>query len=123
MRFAVLAAFIVGCGVHAQEAIDPSLAKAGGDLLWYDVAHLPIEGQAYPDRAARILGRIRELHGGMDYDPAFGQRMTGQGNWAQLFRQRFEIARKRAGLARQLEPLRTDLFRVPAQVGDQLNLF
>ena len=25
--------------------------------------------EAYPDRAAKVMGQVRELHGGRDYDP------------------------------------------------------
>jgi DNA repair photolyase len=36
--------------------------------------------ECFPDRAARVMNRVREMHGGRDYDPDFGKRMTGQGN-------------------------------------------
>jgi DNA repair photolyase len=76
-----------------------------------------------PDRAARVMNRVREMHGGRDYDPAFGKRMTGQGEWARLLKARFDLACKRLGLAQALPPVRTDLFRVPPRPGDQLSLF
>ena len=76
-----------------------------------------------PDRAARVMGRVREMHGGRDYDPEFGRRMTGQGEWARLLKARFDLACTRLGLARELAPLRTDLFGVPPRPGDQLTLF
>lgn len=79
--------------------------------------------EAYPARAARIMGRVRELHGGRDYDAAWGRRMRGQGEWAALMRARFDLACRRLGLVRSLPPLRTDLFSVPPQPGDQLSLF
>jgi DNA repair photolyase len=77
----------------------------------------------FPDRAQRVMGRVRELHGGRDYDPTFGTRMTGQGIWADLIKRRLEVARKRFGLTRGLPALRTDLFGVPPKAGDQLSLF
>ncbi|MFN3661922.1 PA0069 family radical SAM protein [Yoonia sp.] len=77
----------------------------------------------YPDRAARIMGRVRALHGGRDYDPEFGKRMQGQGVWAKITQQRFRLAASRLGLDRALAPLRTDLFARPPQKGDQLSLF
>ena len=77
----------------------------------------------FPDRAARVMGRVRELHGGRDYDPAFGTRMRGQGLWAELIHRRADLARKRLGLTEGLPPLRTDLFRAPPRAGDQLSLF
>ncbi|WP_375256108.1 PA0069 family radical SAM protein [Yoonia sp.] len=77
----------------------------------------------FSDRAARIMGRVRELHGGRDYDPEFGKRMVGQGVWAELLQQRFRKAARKLGLDRSLPLLRTDLFCKPPQCGDQLNLF
>lgn len=77
----------------------------------------------YPDRAARVMNRVRALHGGKDYDPEFGKRMSGQGIWADLQRQRFNRAAAKLGLDRKLPALRTDLFAVPPRSGDQLSLF
>ncbi|MFM2391789.1 MAG: hypothetical protein RLZZ437_3344, partial [Pseudomonadota bacterium] len=77
----------------------------------------------FPDRAQRVMGRVRELHGGRDYDAAFGVRMTGQGIWADLIRQRLVAARGRLGLTKGLPALRCDLFAPPVRVGDQLSLF
>lgn len=77
----------------------------------------------FPDRAARVMGRVRELHGGRDYDPAFGTRMRGQGLWADLIHRRADLARRRLGLDSGLPPLRCDLFQRPPRAGDQLSLF
>ena len=68
------------------------------------------------------MNRVRELHGGQDYDPEWGRRMTGQGEWARLLQARFQLARTRLGLGR-LPALRTDLFRVPRAPDPQLSLF
>jgi DNA repair photolyase len=77
----------------------------------------------FPDRAARVMGRVRELHGGKDYDSSFGTRMRGQGLWADLIHRRADVARKRLGLGDGLPPLRIDLFAPPPRAGDQLALF
>ncbi|KAA9009799.1 PA0069 family radical SAM protein [Histidinibacterium aquaticum] len=117
---------------HEMEAILEQGAEAGAVAASSIVLRLPREvsglfrdwvAETYPDRAERIIGRVRELHGGRDYDPAFGQRMTGQGVWADLMRKRFKVALARTGLSEDLPPLRTDLFRVPPRPGDQLSLF
>lgn len=76
-----------------------------------------------PDRAERVMGRVRELHGGRDYDPEFGKRMRGEGPWADLIHRRAALARKRLGLEEGLPALRTDLFAPPPKAGDQLTLF
>jgi DNA repair photolyase len=38
--------------------------------------------QHVPERAARIMARVRDMRGGRDNDSRFGIRMTGQGVWA-----------------------------------------
>ncbi len=117
---------------HELEPILAAAARAGAVAASSIVLRLPREvsglfqdwvAQTYPDRAARIMGRVRELHGGRDYDPEFGKRMTGQGQWAALLRRRFDVAIKRLGLTKTLPPLRTDLFARPPRAGDQLSLF
>ncbi len=67
----------------------------------------------FPDRADKILNRIRELRGGKLNDPNFGSRMRGQGIWAEQFQTMFRLARRRAGLDRPMAPLSTAAFRVP----------
>ncbi|PTX55727.1 DNA repair photolyase [Litoreibacter ponti] len=77
----------------------------------------------FPMRAARVMARVREMHGGKDYDPSFGTRLTGTGIYAQLLRDRFKRAARAAGLAADLAPLRCDLFTRPVRSGDQMSLF
>ena len=117
---------------HELEGILEAARDAGAVAASSIVLRLPREvaglfedwvEQHYPDRAARIMARVRELHGGKTYDAAFGTRMTGQGEWAALMRQRFRVAAKRLGLDRSLPPLRCDLFAPPPRAGDQLALF
>jgi hypothetical protein len=49
--------------------------------------------------------------------------MRGSGPYAELLARRFDVARRRLGLARSLAPLDASLFRAPARPGDQLALF
>lgn len=117
---------------HELEAILERGAEAGAIAASWIMLRLPREVAPlfrewaethFPDRAARIMGRVRDLHGGQDYDPEWGKRLTGEGPFAQLVAQRFSIAAKRLGLARDLPPLRGDLFKCPVRQGDQLSLF
>lgn len=117
---------------HELEAILQAAKDAGAVAASSIILRLPREvatlfrdwlATHYPDRAARVMGRVRELHGGKDYDPTFGRRMVGQGEWAAMMQQRFKLAAKKLGLDRTLPPLRTDLFARPPQAGDQLTLF
>ncbi len=117
---------------HELEAILEAAAEAGASHATSIPLRLPREvadlfrdwiEATFPDRAQRVMGRVRELHGGQDYDPNFGTRMTGQGIWAELIKRRLDVARKRFGLTRGLPELRSDLFAPPPKAGDQLSLF
>ena len=117
---------------HEVEHILDAAKAAGATAASGIVLRLPLEvselfrdwvSEHFPDRAKRIMSRVRELHGGKDYDPEFGTRMSGQGKWAELMRQRFNLKCTQLGLACDLPSLRTDLFRAPKRVGDQLDLF
>ena len=81
------------------ERILEQAREAGASRAFSIVLRLPWEvnplfqnwlHQHVPDRAARIMARVREMRGGKDNDSRFGTRMTGQGVWSQLLRQRFE---------------------------------
>lgn len=52
----------------------------------------------FPERAGRVMSRVRDLRGGKDYESDFGKRMHGEGIWADLIRQRFTKAVKRFGM-------------------------
>ncbi len=117
---------------HELEALVAAGADAGAQAASSIVLRLPREvaplfrewlATHMPDRAERVMGRVRELHGGRDYDPEWGQRMRGQGPWAELMRARFDLALRRHGLDQRLPALRTDLFGQPPRLGDQLALF
>jgi DNA repair photolyase len=117
---------------HELEAILSEAAQCGARAASMIVLRLPREvaelfrdwvEERFPDRAARIMGRVRELHGGRDYDPEWGTRMIGQGEWARLLQARFRVATRRLSLVKGLDQLRTDLFRVPQVPDCQLSLF
>ena len=67
--------------------------------------------QHVPERADRIMARVREMRGGRDNDARFGSRMTGQGVWAELLRQRMHKACARLGLGRDRIELDMTQFR------------
>jgi DNA repair photolyase len=76
-----------------------------------------------PEKAARIMARVRDMRGGKDNDARFGSRMTGEGVWAQLLRQRFHKACASLGLNRERTPLDLSRFRPPAAMAGQGELF
>ena len=61
--------------------------------------------QHFPDRAARVMARIREMRGGKDYDATFTTRMRGEGVWASCSRSGSPRPGQRYGLDRQRVPL------------------
>jgi DNA repair photolyase len=79
--------------------------------------------QRVPERANRIMARVREMRGGKDNDARFGSRMTGQGVWADLLRQRFDKACQRLGYERGRLDLDLTQFRPPALMAGQGQLF
>ena len=104
------------------ERILEAAAGAGASSAFGIVLRLPWEvnpifqrwlDQHFPDRAARVMARVREMHGGRDYDADFGRRMNGEGVWAQLLQQRLAKARTRLGLDRERVALDLTQFRKP----------
>jgi DNA repair photolyase len=79
----------------------------------------------FPDRAAKILNRITELHGGKLYDSRFGTRLTGEGSWADTVQRIFETNCIKYNLNKEKIPLSTNLFRIPPGILDkeQFELF
>lgn len=114
------------------ETLLTAAREAGADAASWIMLRLPREvsdlwqdwlREHYPDRAGKVMARLREMHGGKDYDPQWGRRMRGQGVHADLIARRVQAAVARLGLTTQTHPLRCDLFRIPPQPGDQLSLF
>ena len=117
---------------HETEAILTAGREAGAQAASWIMLRLPREVAPlfrdwleahYPERAARVMGLVRAMQGGRDYDPEWGRRMRGTGAYAEMQARRFDIAARRLGLDRAQPPLRRDLFAPPVRAGDQLQLF
>jgi DNA repair photolyase len=122
---------IPGLTDHELEALLEAGRDAGADAASWIMLRLPREvstlwqdwlAEHEPGRAARVMARLREMHGGRDYDPRWGHRMRGEGNYAEMVAQRFKSATRRLGLDGATEPLRCDLFRNP-ETDRQYSLF
>jgi DNA repair photolyase len=123
---------VPGLSDSEMEGIMAAAAEAGARAATWIMLRLPREvaglfrdwlGEHYPDRVNRVLGHLRDMHGGELYDSSWGTRMRGEGPYAEMMEMRFRVAQRRLGLASHLPELRTDLFRVPPRAGDQLELF
>jgi DNA repair photolyase len=110
------------------ERILRAAVEAGAVGASYIVLRLPWEVNPlfqqwleahFPDRAQRVMNRVRDMRGGKEYDASFGKRMHGEGVWADLIRQRFEKAAQRLGVgarAREFHSLDASRFRRPVVV-------
>lgn len=114
------------------EQIVEAAAQAGARSVHWTVVRLPWEvsplfeawlQRHFPDRAARVMARIREMRGGRNYDADFATRMKGAGAWAQLIGQRVVKAGLRHGLVRETPALDFSAFRAPAADARQASLF
>jgi len=104
------------------ERILEAAAQAGASSAFGIVLRLPWEvnplfqrwlDQHFPDRAARVMARIRDMRGGKDYDSTFSTRMRGEGVWAQLIAQRLAKAKRRFGLDNDRRQLDVSQFCKP----------
>ncbi|MVW72311.1 PA0069 family radical SAM protein [Bordetella sp. 15P40C-2] len=107
---------------ESLERILQESAQAGACYASYTVIRLPWEVRAvferwlhthFPDRAQRVLHRIEDLRNGRRNDPQFGTRMSGTGLWANLLRQRFNLAVRKLALNTTRPQLATHLFQAP----------
>ena len=122
------------------EKVMQAAAEAGATSASYIVLRLPWEVSPlfqqwleahFPDRAQRVMNRVRDMRGGRDYDSSFENRMRGEGLWAQLISQRFHKAARKLGMnqkARNFGGLDFSAFTPPLSPADaaaraQMNLF
>ena len=75
----------------------------------------------FPERGDKVMSIVQSIRDGKDNDPSFFSRLRPTGVWADLFRARFRLACKRAGLGKAKFELDCTRFRSPA-VGGQLRL-
>jgi DNA repair photolyase len=97
--------------------------EAGAVYANYVVLRLPWEVRPlfeewlqahFPDRAERVMNRVRDMREGKAYDASFATRMRGTGVWADLLGQRFYKAAERLGFRYNRFELDTSRFRPPA---------
>ncbi len=115
------------------EQILERASAAGADSAGYTLLRVPYELKQlvrewlethYPDRADHVWSLLRQMRGGHDNDPRFGKRMRGEGEFAQLLRQRFALAKRRYGLTgNRTSPLNCSEFSPPRLPSAQGELF
>jgi DNA repair photolyase len=115
---------------HEVPRILEAAAEAGARRAGYVMLRLPgaVAGlferwleEHFPDRKEKVLNRVRGLRGGRLNDPRFGNRMRGEGAFADQVKAMFRTWKRRYGLDAPRAELSTAAFRRPG--GDQLGLF
>ena len=118
-------------GLTDQEIpkIVEACANAGAQFAGYTIVRLPWAvaplfekwlDEHFPDRKAKVLGRIRDIRGGAKLnDTRWGSRIKGEGIFSEQIASMFEISCRRAGFGERRQ-LSTASFRRPRE---QLDLF
>jgi DNA repair photolyase len=128
----MVAPIIPGLTDSEIESILEEAREAGASEAGYVLLRLPLEikvlfrewlASEFPDRASRVIHLLQSMHGGRDYDSAFGVRQKGRGPYAEQIGSRFRLTVKRLGFNECRQALRTDLFRAPVLAGQQMRLF
>ncbi len=128
----MVAPIIPGLNDAEIETILTRAHAAGAREAGYVMLRLPLELRDlfgewllahYPHKFRHILSLVRSVREGKIYDPTFGKRMTGSGPYAWMIGRRFEAAAAKIGFSKTKLKLRHDLFRPPARIGEQLQLF
>ena len=104
----MVAPIIPGITDHEVPAIVAACGKAGAQFAGHVVLRLPWAvaplferwlSEHFPERKEKVLGRLREMHGGNRvYDAQWGKRQTGEGVFAEQIGSMFRVACRRAGI-------------------------
>ncbi len=123
---------IPGLTDHEIPAILEQAAEAGAQSASFIMLRLPtgvdqlfVEWltKYFPDRAEKVLSRLRSVRSGELNQAGFGQRMRGDGPFSDQVRRLFRITRDRVGLTKaEVDTLSSTSFRRPSRHG-QLDLF
>ena len=125
----LMAPVIPGLTDHEMPALLKACADAGARDAEFIPLRLPLAlaplfedwlDRNVPGSKDKVLGRIRDMRGGKLYDSRWGQRMTGEGFYAEQMRTLFRVAHLRAAFPCNIPTLSTAAFKVPS---DQLDLF
>lgn len=110
-----------------KAAADSGAKTAGRVILRlpYSVKELFTEWitRNYPEKASKILTRIKDVRSGELSNAEFGTRMRGEGKYAEHIHDLFKKSCNRYGLNKEVIHTRKDLFQMPSLDKDQGELF
>ncbi|MBD3583136.1 PA0069 family radical SAM protein [Flavobacterium selenitireducens] len=108
-------------GINSHEVLP--LAKAAADAGAVSIAHtiVRLNGQiaeiftdwihkAMPDRAEKVLNHIKAVHGGTLNDSRWGQRMKGEGEFAEQIHAQMRLARTKFFAGKEFPALNHNLY-------------
>jgi DNA repair photolyase len=126
----MLAPIIPGINSHEVLPLAKAASDAGALSIGYTIVRL--NGaigeiftdwihKAMPDRAEKVLNQIKECHGGTLNDSRWGERMRGEGEFAQMIRSQMALGRRKFFSGKEFPPLNYSLYE--QYKGGQLSLF
>lgn len=126
----MLGPVLPGLTDHEIPGILKAAAEAGARSAGYTMLRLPYAvkdvfqtwlHEHYPDRAGKVLNRIRDMRGGKLNDSRFESRKRGEGFYAEQIAQIFAVSKNKYGLNRTIH-LSSESFCNPYEP-QQLSLF
>ncbi len=106
------------CSEHGAQSAGYTIVRLPGAVEQLFPAWLE---RVFPDRADKVLNRIRGLRGGKLVENRFHKRMRGEGEWGEVIRHVFRAACAQYGLDQPRLPVCADHFRHLS--GGQIELF
>ncbi len=128
----MVAPIIPGLNDREASAILQAAQEAGARAAGYVLLRLPYAVKAIfedwlrrncPLQAERVLTLIRETHGGKLNNSQWGERMRGDGPYAEMIAAAFKAFGAKLGLDKRLPPLDASKFQPPRPKSGQMNLF
>jgi len=125
----MVAPIVPGLTDHEAPSIIQACANAGALSAGYVMLRLPFANKDlferwlqthFPDRKDKVLNRIRSMRGGKLYNSKFGERMRGEGIFAEQIGALFSVAVKKSGMKGRYR-LSAESFRNPNNT--QMRLF
>lgn len=116
---AMLSPIIPGLNDHEIIPMTKAVAEAGACSAAYTMVRLNGDVstiftdwlmRSYPDRASKVLNKIKSCHDGQLHDSRFGTRMRGQGNIADIINKQFKMAKGKYFVGREVPQLNLELY-------------
>ncbi len=106
-------AILKEAAAHGATQAAYTLVRLPGPVLGLFTEWLQRE---FPEKAAKIMNRIKEVHGGDPSDSRFSKRMTGEGELAGAIKRLFDLSRQKYGLQKEKISLSVEEFGASRQL-------